>query len=1409
MDKIRIGLDIGSTTIKAVVTDKNEKIIFSKYERHSARIREKVLAFLSEIKQQIGDVEAYTTITGSIGMGIAERYDIPFIQEVVSATQYMRKNHPDINTLIDIGGEDAKVVFFHDGQSPDLRMNGNCAGGTGAFIDQMAILLNVSIDELNEMALHASRIYPIASRCGVFCKTDIQNLLAKNADRNDIAASIFHAVAVQTVVTLSHGEDITPPILFCGGPLTFIPALRNAFANYLHLDEGGIILPEKSNLIPAWGAAIAGKQQKKGENLSVLIERIAKQDTVTYTGSKQLAALFNDKNEWQVWQAEKLLHRMPVAPLTPGIHDVTIGIDSGSTTTKIVVLNMEGQLLYSFYSSNNGNPIGTARKGLEKLLDNCKNAQAVLNVKGSCSTGYGEDLIKAAFRLGDGIIETIAHYLAAKNINPDVSFILDIGGQDMKAIFVQNGVINHIEINEACSSGCGTFIETFAKSMNFSVQDFAAEACMGKQPCDLGTRCTVFMNSKVKQVLREGATIGDIASGLSYSVINNCLHKVLKIKNIRELGKHIVVQGGTMHNDSVVRALERLIGRNVFRSDRPELMGAYGCALYAQEHQSQNQSVSDMIGSGIFETHEQQCHGCENNCLVNKYTFQGGHTYFSGNKCERIFTNRAKSQRTGINMYTEKLHMLFDRSAANVAKGALNIGIPRALNQFEEYPFWHTLFSACGIRVTLSDPSTYQQYEVGVKSVMSDNICFPAKLTHSHILNLQEKGVDRIFFPYVIYEKQEEGQNSFNCPIVSGYSDVIRSAMKLTVPLDSPTITFKNKKALRHQVTDYLKGFGINKKIIDKAFEKAVQAKTDFENKIAAANLKVFEQSREQGHLVILLAGRPYHSDPLIQHKVSDMITALGADCVTADIVRHLDIDIKDVHFVSQWAYPEQILKAAKWTAMQDSGVQFVELTSFGCGPDAFMLDEIHSLLQRYGKALTQLKIDDITNIGSLKLRVRSVVDSLKLNYCESEKNKEVLPFITTPIYTEEEHQQKQKIIVPYFTSFITPLIPSFMRLAGYDADVLPMSNNESDNLGLRFANNEICYPATLIVGDIIKAFKNGSYSPETTTVLITQTGGQCRASNYISLIKKALVEAGYEKVPVISLSMTKNILNNQPGFKLRFKKLIPIALTTILYTDAIAKMYYSAVPREKENGMAVKLRDKYLDIARSSVERNQSKELLNYLQIAARDFNRITLDKDCPRIGIVGEIYLKFNSYAQRGITEWITNHEIEVEPPILCDFFLQTFVNQDVKRKTLVEPCRLPKFIVHTLYLLIKNRIRQVNKICSAFRYFNPFDDIYTLSQNAQQVVSLSAQFGEGWLLPGEVATMVHHGINHIISLQPFGCIANHIISKGIEKQLRTIYPQLNFLGLDFDSGVSDVNVTNRLLLFTNDLLEQVKKD
>ena len=627
MDTYKVGLDIGSTTAKIIVLDKSyNNVLFCKYERHQAKVQECLLAFFHQLKEQLGDVDLSINITGSVGMGIAEKYSLPFVQEVVAATQYIRLNHPGISTMIDIGGEDAKVVFFQDNQATDLRMNGNCAGGTGAFIDQMAILLGVSVDELSGLALRATHVYPIASRCGVFCKTDIQNLIAKNISKEDIAASIFHAVAVQTIVTLAHGCDIVAPVLLCGGPLTFIPALRKSFANYLQLSqEKDFLLPENSNLIPAWGTALT--ESSRTMTVTDLIKLLESQTGKTYRAQNSLPPIFNDELEYQQWKKRMEQYGMQRTELATGIQQATLGIDSGSTTTKIVLIDEQDRILYSYYHNNNGNPIKAVEEGLQKLYEECQKKGTILQIKGGCTTGYGEDLIKAAFQMDSGIIETIAHYMAAKHISKDVSFILDIGGQDMKAIFVNGGIINRIEINEACSSGCGSFISTFAQSLGYQVEDFAREACFSKAPCDLGTRCTVFMNSKVKQVLREGVSVADIAAGLSYSVVKNCLYKVLQLKKSDELGKHIVVQGGTMRNDAIVRGLEKLTDREVFRSDCPELMGAFGCALYAKQTATTRvTNLQNMMQQAQFTSKQVQCHGCENQCAVTRYSFSNGET---------------------------------------------------------------------------------------------------------------------------------------------------------------------------------------------------------------------------------------------------------------------------------------------------------------------------------------------------------------------------------------------------------------------------------------------------------------------------------------------------------------------------------------------------------------------------------------------------------------------------------------------------------------------------------------------------------------------------------------------------------------------------------------------------------------
>ena len=679
---LKIGLDVGSTTAKLVVLDEKESVVFSKYERHNTRVREVVVAFLKELLSRIGDEEVIVRITGSIGMGISKKCSLPFVQEVVAAAKAIQKEHPQVATMVDIGGEDAKVVFFRNGEATDLRMNGNCAGGTGAFIDQMAIILGVNVSELNALAMNADRVYPIASRCGVFCKTDIQNLIAKNVSRENIAASIFRAVAVQTVTTLARGCDMQVPVLFCGGPLAFIPALRKAFIDYLSLDEKDVILPTDGTLLPALGSALSCTDKDHSFRLSGLIDAIDKKLDASSGKFVGLQAIFENEAEYEEWKERIAGNKIVRSRLVAGEQDVFMGIDSGSTTTKIVVIDAESRLLYSYYNTNGGNAIKTVEEGLKDLYDKCSDCGAVLNIKGSCSTGYGEDLMKCAFQLHSGIIETIAHYMAAQYLDKDVSFILDIGGQDMKAIFVNKDGIDRIEINEACSSGCGSFMETFAKSLGYTVHDFSLAACHAKAPCDLGTRCTVFMNSKVKQVLRDGATVDDIAAGLAYSVVRNCLYKVLKLKDVSVLGKNIVVQGGTMRNDAIVRAIELLTDTKVSRCTTPELMGAFGCALYARKHQGATIRLEEMIGKAQYKSRFLHCKGCDNQCLVMRYDFENGKSYYSGNRCEKVFTNGEGSEYKGKNIYHRKNELLFDRKV-EITNPWLTVGILRCLNMYE------------------------------------------------------------------------------------------------------------------------------------------------------------------------------------------------------------------------------------------------------------------------------------------------------------------------------------------------------------------------------------------------------------------------------------------------------------------------------------------------------------------------------------------------------------------------------------------------------------------------------------------------------------------------------------------------------------------------------------------------------
>ena len=1465
-----MGLDVGSTTAKIAVMDDEGKLVYSKYERHNARVSELVSRYFDEIQQLVGaDAQVSLCVTGSVGMATAEQLGAEFVQEVVAASIYAKNAHPESKALIDIGGEDAKVIFFHGGKM-ELRMNGNCAGGTGAFIDQMSVLMGVDNQKMSQLAMQATHVYPMAARCGVFAKTDIQNLMARNLPEADIAASIFHSIAVQTVVTLSHGINFEAPILLCGGPLTFLPALRKAFCDYMHLSPADFIVSENSNLVPALGCAYRAKNLAVFVSLSTLRSRLNVETTSEWHSS--LLPLFKNEEEHQQWIKSKEKFSADTKPLAKGKQRIVIGIDSGSTTTKIVALREDGDIVFTNYRLNLGNPIKAVADGLNALKQEAALRGSELEIVGSCSTGYGEELIKAAFGLDSGIIETMAHERAAASLMPDVSFILDIGGQDMKAIFVEKGAVVRMELNEACSSGCGTFIQTFANNMGYSVQDFAKLACQSKAPCDLGTRCTVFMNSKVKQVLREGASVADISAGISYSVIKNCLYKVLKLHGNENLGGKIVVQGGTMRNDAVVRAFELLTHTEVARSNMPELMGAYGCALHAlaqTEHSditnhtdlgntvkrstASSRSIDDLLSLAHYDTKQLQCKGCENHCYVSRYTFANGNKYYSGNKCERVFNNKGNGDEKGMNIYAFKYQLLFDRptQGAYLAPGevrgknldtpkhGIKVGIPRILNMYEEYPFWNALLREAGFDIILSSESTFSKYEGALNTVMSDNICFPAKLAHSHLKELNEnQEVDRILMPYVVYEHNDDPEhslNSFNCPVVSGYSDVIKSVLDLKKPLDAPVINFANEKALEHQIIDYLKGLGVSKKQAKLALAKAMEAQKEYAETLKKINIEILNNQEVKylevtkrylstKPLTILLAGRPYHTDPLIQHKLSEMIANLGVNVISDDIVRSTEaseLDSNDpshcqaeTYLVKQWAYMNRIMKAAQWAAEQGNDVHFVQMTSFGCGPDSFIQDEIRDIMRRHGKPFTLLKIDDVSNIGSLKLRVRSLVESLKSGVRSEELGVRSLELgVRTKTFKNED--KHRKILAPFMTEYLTPIIPPILKLIGYDVEVLPMSDEVSAELGLKFANNEVCYPATLIVGDIIKALKSGKYDLQNTAVVMSQTGGQCRATNYAGLIKRAMVSNGFQDVPLLTLGVTastseasgstddKQDYNEQEGFNIPWLKYSQIIITAILYGDAINEMYNACIVRERQPGIARELRDKYMRLIDEPIAQNSAKGLIKLLEQAAEEFDQMTIDREVPRVGIVGEIFLKFNPFSHQYLEQHIIQKGIEVVPPLLAPFFLQEFVNVEVQKHMRLSCTKVPDFVVKGAYKgLIGRRLKQVNKAASKFRYFRRFTNIYDDAKEVKGLVSLAAQFGEGWLLPADIVGYIRDGVDNIISLQPFGCIANHVISKGIEKRLHDRFPQLNLVSLDFDSGVSEVNVTNRLLLFLDSI-------
>ncbi len=1411
MQKLQMGIDIGSTTAKVAILDRDKDLLFSVYRRHNAETLQTMQTMLEEATERLGDVKFDLLVTGSAGLGICEKFDLPFIQEVVASAEVVSQLYPNVNTLIDIGGEDAKMIFFRTEGNPDIRMNGSCAGGTGAFIDEMATLLNVPVSKLNQMASKHTMIYPMASRCGVFAKTDLQNLLSRDIPKEDIAASVFHAVVLQTIATLSRGYDPNPLILFSGGPLTFLPALKKAFMKTLNVDSSDVLEIENSQLLPALGAALANTSVKRTYRLSTLKKLLKTLQTHTTTSQNRLTALFEDDKEYQSWEStrtQQKIERIDVAQLNG--EKLFLGVDSGSTTTKLVLIDSKGRVVFDHYTNNHGNAIKAVQDGLREIIHLFECNGKSPEIVNSVVTGYGEDLIRTAYGFDDGMVETLAHFRAAKAFDWNVSFILDIGGQDMKAIFVKDGFIQNIEINEACSSGCGFFIEAFSRSMGYNVSDFAQKACSAEAPCDLGTRCTVFMNSRVKQALREGAEINDISAGLAFSVIKNALNKVLKITNTDQLGEHIVVQGGTFRNPAVQRAMEQLLGRPITCPDITELMGAYGAALTASDSYNGNgHGESTFLGLKRFETVDNynkrliRCQGCENNCAITKMIFPNGNTFYSGNRCEKIFTNGDIVERQGVSLPALKYKLLFDRNMEPESVPKLTIGIPRVLNQYENFPFWNTLFLECGIKIKLSAPSSNTIFQKGAAHIMSENLCFPAKLVSGHVMDLIEADVDRIFFPMVFFEENSfsDSANSFNCPVVSGYADVIRSVidpkLKHDIPLDMPAINLDDKQLLKRACISYLSNLGIPKKIIRRAFGKAIEVQRQFKAQVRSLADDILIDARAEGRPVILLLGRPYHIDPMINHKVPDILTSFGLDVITEDSVPlEPDQTLDNRHVMTQWEYINRYFHAARWAGQQDH-VEVVQLNSFGCGPDPFILEEVRTILNEYGKNPTVIRIDEIESPGSTKLRLRSMMETIQQNTKPREHSYK--PRKTTRVFQPEDRERT--LIVPDFSAFCSPsLVRPFIDM-GYEIVALPPADWTSVDVGLKFTNNEICYPGIITIGDLIKALQSGKYDLAKTAIGFSQTGGQCRASSYPSMVKKALVSAGFENVPVVTFSTNLQLLNDQPGFEFNIKEYLYKAVIGMMFTDALSDMYYSTAIREKHKGAAQGVVNRYLNpFLKGAIPLNRT-ALLETLDRAVTDFNSISIkDQDYPRVGIVGEIYVKYNEFSNNYVAQWLMEQDIEVMMPTFLEFFSGGIISTDIHVKTHLKRPSLLWVVALLGKKLIRNFLDKFDEVMQKYRLYHPHHDIQDIARKAKEIVSLNHQYGEHWLIAGEIASFMKDGIHNVLCLQPFGCIANHVVAKGVEKRMRELYPQLNLLFLDADAGVSEVNFFNRMHFFIN---------
>ena len=1590
---LRVGLDIGSTTVKAVVLDQSDSLgdtLFSDYRRHHANVRATVAGLLVDIHKKLvdlgrGDEPIRLSITGSGGLALADNLHVPFIQEVIAETEAIDKEYPQADVIIELGGEDAKITYLKP--TPEQRMNGSCAGGTGAFIDQMSTLLDTDAAGLNEMAKSYENLYPIASRCGVFAKTDLQPLINDGAAKPDLAASIFTAVATQTIAGLASGRPIHGTVIFLGGPLFFMSELRAAFQRALEGKVDEFIVPTDAHLYVAYGSALQADTDSddQGHHFEAytcdeILKRLDELKNLP-SNTPTMPPLFPTEADREDFNKRHHKEHIHIGTLEGAHGPHFLGIDAGSTTIKATLVNDDREIVWSSYANNEGSPLTAAINIVKKIQSELPEGAWIAR---SCATGYGEGLITTGLHLDEGVVETMAHYRGAEMVSPGVTAVIDIGGQDMKYLAITDGVIDSIAVNEACSSGCGSFLQTFAMSMGLTIQEFTQKALASTHPVDLGSRCTVFMNSSVKQAQKEGASIEDIAAGLCYSVVRNALYKVIKLRDSGELGDTVVVQGGTFLNDAVLRAFELLTEREVTRPNIAGLMGAFGAALTARMHYEDiadddnahvgadgrsvdaaaaeesaagdepnaaahageivvdgvRHTVSSILtGEALNEmsmtTERDVCKLCQNHCKLTITTFQDGSRYVTGNRCER--GGDSKKQRSDRpNLYDYKYKRCFAYRRLTDKKATRGeIGIPRVLNMYENYPFWFTLLTSLGFKVMISGRSSHELFETGIESIASENICYPAKLVHGHIKWLLGKGVKNIFYPCVSYEDNlvPNTDNHYNCPVVANYPVVIGANMPELredgIRYMHPYFNLANHELMVDRIVEEFAWANVSREEAETAVKAAYAEDKIFKNDVQEEGFKALAYMKEHNCRGIVLAGRPYHIDPEVNHGIPETICALGMVVLSEDSIcelqpgenlhlsdylsegeedprkknangfrhvgdRKVTVSRMPLRVTNQWAYHSRLYAAAHFVASYP-GLELVQLNSFGCGLDAITTDQVAEILADKADVYTLLKIDEVSNLGAAKIRLRS----LKAAVEEREANKareaaaakavqgpkstgfrktgstaptpgrQILldstmaanPKLTKAMRAASKraaerdlqaavaskngtsdgttgvtnaknakksghnnatmsryaHREKfvkdmkkdYTIVAPQMSPIHFSLVESVIRSGGYKFDILKHASREDVETGLKYVNNDACYPAIMVIGQLIDAILEGKYDPDKVCLAITQTGGMCRATNYFGLIRKALIDAGYPQIPVIAIS-TQGLEDN-PGFKVT-PALLHRTVKALILGDLLMKCLYRVRPYEVEKGAANRLYEQWDVIVREALEHHGfsktaaktpwlKRRYLPYPVLAreiVKSFDALPL-KDVPRkvrVGVVGEILVKYQPDANNHVVDVIESQDCEAVVPGIMEFMTTRPYITDWNEKYLGTGGN------KTLYALMRWSLDRYNApikaaIATSHGKFKQDDPMPELVEKAAEVTSIGVQAGEGWLLTAEILELIEQGCPNVICAQPFACLPNHVTGRGMFGKIRRLHPEANIVSIDYDPGASEANQLNRIKL------------